>query len=146
MRGHGRSPGARRLPSFGTSVRDVQTFMRAIGEHHGFAPGRSPSSRRASARSSRRARYAPPIRGMASRVQGEALRPLAWGCSHARACGNFFVTSHVKGASHARRGRAASYDTDALIARSISVNILLGCSRLDRIVADAQAITVPTQL
>ena len=43
--------------------------------------------------------------------------------------------------------RAASYDADPLIARPISVNILLGLyDAADRIVADAQAITVPTQL
>jgi hypothetical protein len=43
--------------------------------------------------------------------------------------------------------RAASYDTDPLIARSISVNILLGLQQAsDRIVADAAAIAVPTQL
>ena len=38
-RGHGRSPGARGdSPSFGTSVRDVQTFVDHIGAQHGFAP------------------------------------------------------------------------------------------------------------
>ena len=37
-RGHGRSPGARGdAPSFGTSVRDVQTFVDHIGDAHGFA-------------------------------------------------------------------------------------------------------------
>src|SRR4029450_8577357 len=38
-RGHGRSPGPRgHAPSFGTSVRDVQTFIDHIGTRHGFAP------------------------------------------------------------------------------------------------------------
>src|SRR6266550_2282761 len=38
-RGHGRSPGARGdSPSFGTSVRDVQTFVDHIGAQHGFSP------------------------------------------------------------------------------------------------------------
>ena len=37
-RGHGHSPGARgHSPSFGTSVRDVQTFVDHIRDHHGIA-------------------------------------------------------------------------------------------------------------
>src|SRR5512132_4689091 len=36
-RGHGRSPGERGYsPSFGTSVRDVQTFVDHVGAVHGF--------------------------------------------------------------------------------------------------------------
>ena len=62
--------------------------------------------------------------------------------------GNFFVNSYVKARflTHDSE-RAASYDADPLIARPISVNILLGLyDAADRVVADAQAITVPTQL
>jgi hypothetical protein len=43
--------------------------------------------------------------------------------------------------------RIASYDSDPLIAKAISVNVLLGLyEAADRVVADAQAIQVPTQL
>src|SRR2546422_10294388 len=38
-RGHGRSPGSRGdSPSFGASVRDVQTFVDHIGARHGIVP------------------------------------------------------------------------------------------------------------
>ncbi|HOB47583.1 MAG TPA: alpha/beta fold hydrolase, partial [Zoogloea sp.] len=38
-RGHGESPGERGYsPSFGTSVRDVQTFIDHIGQRHGIDP------------------------------------------------------------------------------------------------------------
>src|SRR5206468_7500141 len=43
--------------------------------------------------------------------------------------------------------RMASYDADPLITRPISVNILLSLyETAERIVADAQAIVIPTQL
>ena len=45
------------------------------------------------------------------------------------------------------RERQKSFDADPLITRAISVNILLGLyEAAERVVADAQAITVPTQL
>jgi hypothetical protein len=62
--------------------------------------------------------------------------------------GHFFVNSYVKAKflTHDPE-RIASYDTDPLITRPISVNILLSLyETADRIVADAQAIVVPTQL
>ena len=62
--------------------------------------------------------------------------------------GNFFVTSYVKAKflTHDPE-RIASYDSDPLIARAISVRMLLGLyDAADRVVADAQAIVVPTQL
>ncbi len=62
--------------------------------------------------------------------------------------GNFFVNSYVKARFLTHDAdRIASYNADPLIARPISVNILLGLyDAADRVVADAQAITVPTQL
>src|SRR5258705_12754292 len=62
--------------------------------------------------------------------------------------GNFFVTSYVKAKFLTHDpARIASYATDPLLSRSISVNVLLGLQEAaDRVVADAQAITVPTQL
>ena len=62
--------------------------------------------------------------------------------------GNFFVQSYVKAKflTHDPE-RIASYETDPLISRAISVNILLGLyEAAERVVADAQAITVPTQV
>jgi len=62
--------------------------------------------------------------------------------------GNFFVNSYVKSKflTHDPE-RQASYDSDPLISRPISVNILLALyEAAERIVADAQAITIPTQL
>jgi hypothetical protein len=62
--------------------------------------------------------------------------------------GNFFVNSYVKAKflTHDPE-RMASYDADPLISRPISVNMLLSLyETAERIVADAQAIVVPTQL
>ncbi len=62
--------------------------------------------------------------------------------------GHFFVNSYVKPQflTHDPE-RIASYRSDPLITRPIAVNILLGLYEAsDRVVADARAITVPTQL
>ena len=62
--------------------------------------------------------------------------------------GNFYVNSYVKAKflTHDPQ-RIESYATDPLITRAISVNILLGLyETAERIVADAQAITLPIQL
>ena len=156
-RGHGHSPGARGdSPSFGTSVRDVQTFIAHIGERHGFAPESIAvvaQSVGAVVAAAWVHDYGPRIRGMVLASPAFKVKlyvPLALpGLRLMRALrGNFFVTSYVKARMLTRDPeRAASYDTDPLIARSISVNILLGLRQAsDRIVADAAAITVPTQL
>ncbi len=62
--------------------------------------------------------------------------------------GPFYVNSYVKARflTHDRE-RVASFDQDPLITRAIAVNVLLGLyETADRVVADARAITVPTQL
>src|SRR6202011_2341323 len=62
--------------------------------------------------------------------------------------GHFFVNSYVKARflTHDPE-RVASYDADPLITRPIAVNILLALyEAADRVVADARAITIPTQL
>lgn len=62
--------------------------------------------------------------------------------------GNFFVNSYVKPRllTHDPE-RVASYVADPLISRPISVTMLLGLyEAADRVVADAQAIQLPTQL
>jgi hypothetical protein len=60
--------------------------------------------------------------------------------------GDFFVMSYVKGNALTHDPeRIASYSTDPLIKRPISVRVLLGLYRMaERLVADAAAIRVPT--
>jgi alpha-beta hydrolase superfamily lysophospholipase len=156
-RGHGRSPGARGdSPSFAASVRDVQTFIDHIGAQHGLKAediGIVAQSVGAVLIATWVHDYAPAIRGMV--LASPAFRvklyvPLALpGLRLMRKLrGNFFVTSYVKAKFLTHDpARIASYDTDPLLSRSISVNVLLGLQEAaDRVVADAQAITVPTQL
>jgi alpha-beta hydrolase superfamily lysophospholipase len=156
-RGHGRSPGARGdSPSFGTSVRDVQTFVDHIGAQHGFTPediGIVAQSVGAVVVATWVHDYAPAIRCMA--LASPAFRvklyfPFALpGLRLMRKLlGNFFLSSYVKAKFLTHDpARIASYDADPLLSRSISVNVLLGLQEAaDRVVADAQAITVPTQL
>ena len=156
-RGHGRSPGARGdSPSFGSSVRDVQTFVEHIGVQHGIGAediGIVAQSVGAVTVATWVHDYAPPIRGMvlaspAFRVKLYVPFALPGLRLLRRAFGNFFVTSYVKAKFLTRDlARIASYETDPLLSRAISVNVLLGLQEAaDRVVADAQAITVPTQL
>lgn len=156
-RGHGRSPGARGFsPSFGSLVRDVQTFIEHLGAVHGV-PIESvyivAQSVGAVLVSTWVHDYAPKIRGMS--LASPAFRvklyvPLAvpgLRLLH-KLRGNFFVNSYVKAKllTHDAE-RVASYGSDPLITRPISVNILLGLFDAgERVVRDAQAITAPTQL
>jgi len=156
-RGHGRSPGERgHSPSFGTSVRDVQTFVDHIGARHGFAPESIAviaQSVGAVVAATWVHDYAPRIRALVLASPAFKVKlyvPLALpGLRLMRAMrGNFFVKSYVKAKflSHDPE-RVASYDSDPLIARAISVDVLLGLYQAsERIVADAAAITTPTQL
>ena len=156
-RGHGRSPGERgHSPSFGTSVRDVQTFVNHIGARHGFAPESIAviaQSVGAVLAATWVHDYAPRIRGLVLASPAFEVKlyvPLALpGLRLMRALrGNFFVKSYVKAKFLSRDlERIASYDTDPLIARAISVDVLLGLYEASaRIVEDAAAITTPTQL
>ena len=65
-----------------------------------------------------------------------------------RFIGNFHVNSYVKPRALTHdAGRIASYEGDPLIRRPISVKVLVALySTADRVIADAQAIQVPTQL
>ncbi|ARS46843.1 hypothetical protein PSMEN_00045 [Ectopseudomonas mendocina] len=156
-RGHGLSPGARGdSPSFAISVRDVQTFIEHIGSQHGIAEedlAVVAQSVGAVIVSTWAHDYAPKVRCLvlaspAFKVKlyvpfaRPGLRLLhAWR-------GNFFVNSYVKARflSHDPE-RIASFENDSLIARPISVTMLLGLyEAAERVVADAQAIQVPTQL
>ncbi len=97
--------------------------------------------------------YAPPIRCLvlaSPAFQVKLYVPFArLGLTLAHAvAGDFFVQSYVKGAALTRDPeRAATYSTDPLIKRPISVRVLLGLYQTaNRIIDDAQAIRVPTQL
>ncbi|GAB7530370.1 bifunctional alpha/beta hydrolase/class I SAM-dependent methyltransferase [Pseudomonas sp. 3A(2025)] len=156
-RGHGQSPGERgHSPSFATNVRDLQTFIEHIGASHVIDIGNIAvigQSVGAVIAATWVHDYAPKIRALvlASPAfdiklyvpfarQGLALLK--------RIKGNFFVNSYVKARflTHDRM-RQVTYDSDPLIARAISVNVLLGLyEAAERVVADAQAIQVPTQV
>lgn len=156
-RGHGRSPGARGFsPSLGTSVRDVQTFIEHIQSEHGLAEedlAVVAQSVGAVLVATWAHDYAPRIRCMVLaspafkvKLYVPFARP-ALRLMH-RLRGNFFVNSYVKAKflSH-DPARVASYNSDPLITRPISVNILLALyETAERVVADAAAITIPTQL
>lgn len=156
-RGHGLSPGARGdSPSFATSVRDVQTFIEHIGAQHGIAEedlAVVAQSVGAVIVSTWAHDYAPKVRCLVLAAPAFKVKlyvPFARpGLKLLHAWrGNFFVNSYVKAKflSHDPE-RIASFENDSLIARPISVTMLLGLyEAADRVVADAQAIQVPTQL
>jgi alpha-beta hydrolase superfamily lysophospholipase len=156
-RGHGQSPGARGdSPSFATSARDVQTFVDHIGsaynieEEHLAVIAQSVGAVVAATWVHD---YAPKIRSLVLASPAFKVKlyvPFARpGLALMRKFrGNFFVNSYVKAKflSHDPE-RVASYDSDPLTTKAISVNVLLGLyEAADRVVADAQAIQVPTQL
>jgi alpha-beta hydrolase superfamily lysophospholipase len=156
-RGHGRSPGERGYaPSFATLIRDLQAFCDHIAVGHGIAPenvavvGQSVGAVVAAAWAHD---YAPQIRCMVLASPAFSIRlyiPFARAGLRLlhRLRGDFFIKSYVRGSLLTRdKERAKSYAEDPLIARPIAVNLLLGLhDTADRIVADAAAITVPTQL
>ena len=156
-RGHGRSPGARGdSPSFAASVKDVDTFVRHISAVHGIAMenisviGQSVGAVLVTAWAHD---YAPPVRCLvltAPAFQVKLYVPFARAGLNLlyKLRGNFFVTSYIKAKflTHDAE-RIASYNTDPLITRHISVRILLGLyDAADRVVPDAQAITLPVQV
>ena len=156
-RGHGKSPGQRGYsPSFGTSVRDVQTFVHHIGTAHGVAEQDIhviAQSVGAVLVATWAHDYAPRVRGLTLASPAFKVKlyvPFAragLGLMH-KLRGLFFVNSYVKAKflTHDPE-RIASYESDPLISRPIAVNILLGLyEAADRVVADANAITLPVQL
>ncbi|MEA2885225.1 MAG: hypothetical protein QOH32_4481 [Bradyrhizobium sp.] len=156
-RGHGRSPGERGYsPSLGTSVRDVETFVNHIATTYSIAV----EDMAVIAQSVGGVLiatwvhdYAPKIRCMVLASPAFKVKlyvPFALpGLKLQRAWrGEFFVNSYVKPQflSH-DPARIESYRADPLITRPIAVNILLDLyETAKRVVADARAITVPTQL
>ena len=156
-RGHGKSPGQRGYsPSFATSVRDVQTFIDHIVSAHGVAPEDIhviAQSVGAVLVATWAHDYAPRVRGLTLASPAFKVKlyvPFAragLGLMH-KLRGLFFVNSYVKAKflTHDPE-RIASYESDPLISRPIAANILLGLyEAADRVVADANAITLPVQL
>ena len=156
-RGHGKSPGERGYsPSFASSVRDVQTFVDHIRAEYGIAA----EDLAVLAQSVGAVLVATWAHDYAPRIRCQVLASPAFKVKlyvplarpglrlMQRLRGNFFVNSYVKAKFLTHDpSRQASYDSDPLISRPISVNILLDLyAAADRVVADAQAITIPTQL
>lgn len=156
-RGHGQSPGPRGYsPSFADSVRDVQTFVEHLRDAHGIAE----SDMAILAQSVGAVLISTWAHDFAPRVRCLVLASPAFKVKlyvpfarpglrlMQRLRGNFFVNSYVKSKFLTHDpARQASYDSDPLISRPISVNILLALyEAAERVVADAQAITIPTQL
>lgn len=156
-RGHGQSPGARGdSPGFATSVRDVQTFIDHLSATYDIVEDNMAviaQSVGAVIAATWAHDYAPKIRALVLASPAFKVKlyvPFArTGLGLMRKWrANFFVNSYVKAKflSH-DPARIASYDSDPLITKAISVNVLLGLyEAADRVVADAQAIQVPTQL
>ena len=156
-RGHGRSPGPRGdSPSFSASVKDVDSFVRHISHEHGIPLGNIAviaQSVGAVLVSTWVHDFAPRIRCLVLAAPAFKVKlyvPLARAGLKMlnRLFGNFFVNSYVKAKflTHDPE-RIRSYESDTLITRAISVRILLGLyEAADRVVADAQAIQIPTQL
>jgi len=156
-RGHGLSPGARGdSPSFASSVRDVQTFLDHLSATHAIEQTDMAvlaQSVGAVLISTWAHDYAPKVRCLVLASPAFKVKlyvPFARpGLKLLRQWrGNFFVNSYVKARflSHDPE-RIASFENDPLITRPISVNMLLGLyDAAERVVADAQAIQIPTQL
>lgn len=156
-RGHGRSPGARgNSPSFAASVKDMEAFIRHIGAEYGIPPSRLvviAQSVGAVLTATWVHDYAPALRGMVLAAPAFKVKlyvPFARPALalRYRLRGNFFVSSYVKARflTHDPE-RIHSYESDPLITRDISARILLGLyEAAERVVADAAAIRVPTQM
>lgn len=155
-RGNGRSAGERGYaPSFAALVRDIDCFVREI-DSDGFARrdiALIAQSFGAVLAAAWVHDYAPDIRALVLASPAFSVKlyvPFAkqgialW----QKLKGRFFVNSYVKAKflTHDPE-RIASFDADPLITRPIASNILVELyDHAARIVADARAITVPTQL
>ena len=156
-RGHGRSPGERGYsPSFGTSVRDVQTFVDHITAAHGVAVADMhivAQSVGAVLVATWAHDYAPVLRGLtlaspAFKVKLYVPFARAGLALMHKLRGHFVVNSYVKPQLLTHdAGRIESYRADPLITRPIAAGVLLGLyEAAERVVQDAQAITQPVQL
>jgi alpha-beta hydrolase superfamily lysophospholipase len=156
-RGHGRSPGRRGYaPSLGTLIKDLDTFVRHIGSVHG-TPVENISLVAQSVGSVLAAAWvhdcAPKVRSMVLAAPAFKVKlyvPLARPVLRLlhSLFGDFTVRSYVK-ANYLTHDpeRIAAFRSDPLITRAISVKLLLNLyDTAGRVVADAHAIQVPTQV
>ncbi len=156
-RGLGRSEGPRGdAPDFASVVRDVDTFISHIADRDGIAmPDIAIVAQSVGAvvTSAWVHDYAPDIRAQVLASPAFAVKlyvPFArqgLALMH-KLRGNFFVNSYVKAhyLTHDAE-RIASFNDDPLITRPISVRMLLGLyEAASRVVTDARAVHVPTQL
>ncbi len=154
-RGHGRSPGERGYATnFSCVVKDIDCFVRFIRDEYQIpieniiALGHSVGGVALAAWVHD---YAPAIRGMVLVTPAFRVKlyvPLALPALRLRMCfgGRPCVKSYVKAKmlTHDPR-QAEAYQSDPLISRNISTNILLDLHDLStRLLADAGAIDVPT--
>ena len=156
-RGHGHSPGERGdAPSFSACVKDIQYFVQHINEKYNISTENIAviaQSVGAVLAATWVHDYAPKIRALCLASPAFDIKlyvPFAEPGLRAlsKIKGNFFIQSYVKSKMLTHDiDRAASYDTDPLIARAISVRMLLGLyDASKRIVNDAYHIYVPTQV
>ena len=156
-RGHGRSPGERGdSPSVYASVRDVDCFIKtlsceySIAEENIFVIAQSVGAVLVSTWVHD---YAPRIRGIVLASPAFSVKlyvPFARKLLALRQKiqGRFFVNSYVKAKflTHDPQ-RIASYNADPLVSRPIASHILLSLfETAKRVVDDADAIVVPTQI
>ena len=156
-RGHGRSTlCANPNPSLGTFVQDVDNFVRHVSEEYGIAIediavlGESVGSVLLATWVHD---YAPSIRCMVLAAPAFKVKlyvPLARAflALRLRLFGDFHVNSYVEASALTHDPeRIASYRSDPLIRRPISAKVLLGLyETAGRVIEDANAIHVPTQL
>jgi alpha-beta hydrolase superfamily lysophospholipase/SAM-dependent methyltransferase len=156
-RAHGRSEGKQDSGvTMATFVQDLDEFVRHIEAAFGFQTANVAviaQSIGAVIAAAWAHDYAPPVRAMVLAAPAFRVKlyvpfaRLGLAIWHA-IVGDFFVQSYVKGSALTHdRERAASYATDPLIKRPISVRVLLSLDQMaQRVVDDAAAIRVPVQL
>lgn len=156
-RGHGKSPGERGdAPSIGKLVSDVDEFIEHISKEYDIAKENIAviaQSVGAVLVGAWLHDYAPKIRCAVLASPAFDVKLYVPFAKEGLALlyklkGNFFINSYVKAhyLTH-NKERIKSYNEDSLIARAISVRILLGLYEASkRVVSDAAAINTPLQL
>ena len=156
-RGLGESPGERgAAANFGVLVKDVDTFVRHLNTVHDVATENIfiiGQSFGAVTVATWVHDYAPRLRGLTLAAPAFKINLIVPGAGlllglFYKMRGNYFVKSYVKPTQLTHDpARIASYLRDPLITRPIAVNILLDVeAAADRVVADAAAMHVPTQV
>jgi alpha-beta hydrolase superfamily lysophospholipase/SAM-dependent methyltransferase len=156
-RGHGRSAGPRgAAPDLATLVRDLDAFVRHLGETDGVAVediALVAQSVGGVLAATWVHDYAPNVRAMVLAAPAFDIRLYVPFARRALALwhrlrGDFRVDSFVRPTMLTHDAeRAASYRSDPLITRAVSARVLLDLyATAERVVADARAIAVPTQV